>query len=42
MEFASYISGFTDGEGTFSVSFSRNSRLKTCVESKTEFFDFST
>ena len=37
MEFASYISGFVDGEGTFSVSFSFNSRLKTCVEVRPSF-----
>jgi hypothetical protein len=37
MEFTSYISGFVDGEGTFSVSFSFNSRLKTCVEVRPSF-----
>ncbi len=37
MEFASYISGFTDGEGTFSVSFSRCSRLKTRMEARPSF-----
>ena len=37
MELASYISGFTDGEGTFSVSFSRCLRLKTQIEARPSF-----
>ena len=37
MEFASYISGFTDGEGTFSVSFSQCLRLKTRIEARPSF-----
>lgn len=37
MEFASYITGFTDGEGTFSVSFSRRSKLKTGIEVRPSF-----
>ena len=37
MELASYISGFTDGEGTFSVSFSQCSRLKTQIEARPSF-----
>jgi hypothetical protein len=37
MEFASYISGFTDGEGTFSISFSKRSKLKTQVEVRPSF-----
>ena len=32
MEFASYISGFTDGEGCFSISFSKRPKLKTKIE----------
>ncbi len=32
MEFSSYITGFTDGEGTFQVSFNRRDKLRTRVE----------
>jgi hypothetical protein len=37
MEFASYISGFTDGEGSFSVSFSVRSKFKTNLEVRPSF-----
>ena len=37
MEFTSYISGFTDGEGTFSISFSQRPKLKTCIEVRPSF-----
>ena len=37
MEFASYISGFTDGEGTFSISFSVRPKLKTQIEVRPSF-----
>lgn len=37
MEFASYITGFTDGEGTFSVSFNRRTKLKTGIEVRPSF-----
>jgi len=37
MEFASYISGFTDGEGTFSISFSIRPKLKTQIEVRPSF-----
>ena len=37
MEFTSYITGFTDGEGTFSVSFSHRTKLKTKVEVRPSF-----
>lgn len=32
MDFNSYITGFTDGEGTFSVSFNYRAKLKTKIE----------
>jgi len=32
MEFQSYVTGFVDGEGTFSVSFSRREKLNTKIE----------
>ncbi len=32
MEFSSYITGFTDGEGTFQVSFNRRDQFRTHVE----------
>lgn len=37
MEFASYITGFVDGEGTFSVSFNRRAKFKTGIEVKPSF-----
>jgi hypothetical protein len=37
MEFASYITGFTDGEGTFSVSFSQRAKLRTNIEVRPSF-----
>jgi hypothetical protein len=37
MEFAQYITGFTDGEGTFSVSFSQCKKLNTGVEARPSF-----
>lgn len=37
MDFNSYITGFTDGEGTFSVSFNRRSKLKTKIEVRPSF-----
>jgi len=37
MEFASYISGFTDGEGSFSVSFSKRNKFKTHLEVRPSF-----
>ena len=37
MELDSFITGFTDGEGTFSVSFSRRSRIKTSIEVRPSF-----
>ena len=37
MEFASYITGFVDGEGTFSVSFSHRRKLKTNIEVRPSF-----
>jgi len=37
MEFASYISGFADGEGSFSISFSKRSKLKTHLEVRPSF-----
>jgi hypothetical protein len=37
MEFASYITGFTDGEGTFCVSFSRRTKLNTGIEVRPSF-----
>lgn len=37
MEFASYISGFTDGEGSFSISFSVRPKLTTRIEVRPSF-----
>ena len=37
MDFATYITGFTDGEGTFSVSFNKRKKLKTNVEVRPSF-----
>jgi len=37
MEFGSYIAGFVDGEGCFSVSFTRRARLKTGIEVRPSF-----
>ncbi|KKR21055.1 MAG: LAGLIDADG homing endonuclease [Candidatus Moranbacteria bacterium GW2011_GWA2_39_41] len=37
MDFASYISGFSDGEGCFSVSFNFREKLKTKIEVRPSF-----
>lgn len=37
MDFASYISGFADGEGCFSVSFNYRAKLKTKIEVRPSF-----
>ena len=37
MNFASYITGFTDGEGCFSVSFNLRAKLKTGIEVRPSF-----
>ena len=37
MEFPSYISGFVDGEGSFTVSFNRRAKLKTGIEVRPSF-----
>jgi len=37
MDFASYISGFVDGEGCFSVSFNFRAKLKTGIEVRPSF-----
>lgn len=37
MDFAWYITGFTDGEGCFSVSFNPRSKLRTRVEVRPSF-----
>ena len=37
MDFSWYITGFTDGEGCFSVSFNRRAKLKTGVEVRPSF-----
>ena len=37
MDFASYISGFADGEGCFSVSFNFRAKLKTGIEVRPSF-----
>jgi len=34
---SAYISGFTDGEGTFSISFSKRPKLKTQIEVRPSF-----
>ena len=36
-KFASYVSGFTDGEGSFSISFSIRSKLRTKLEVRPSF-----
>lgn len=36
-EFSWYITGFTDGEGCFSVSFNRRAKLKTGIEVRPSF-----
>ena len=37
MEFLGYISGFVDGEGTFSVSFNRRAKLNAGIEVRPSF-----
>ena len=37
MKFESYITGFTDGEGTFSISFNYREKLKTKIEVRPSF-----
>lgn len=37
MEFASYISGFTDGEGCFSISFNQRPKFKSGLEVRPSF-----
>jgi hypothetical protein len=37
MDFASYISGFIDGEGCFSISFNFREKLKTKIEVRPSF-----
>lgn len=37
MDFASYISGFADGEGCFSVSFTLRAKLRTGIEVRPSF-----
>ncbi len=37
MEFPAYITGFVDGEGTFSVSFTRRQKLRTKIEVRPSF-----
>ena len=37
MDFNSYITGFADGEGCFSVSFSRRAKLKVKIEVRPSF-----
>ena len=37
MDFESFITGFVDGEGCFSISFSRRSRFKTGIEIRPSF-----
>jgi len=37
MEFRSYITGFVDGEGSFTVSFNRRAKLKTKIEVRPSF-----
>ena len=37
MEFSSYISGFTDGEGCFSISFSKRLKMKSGIEVRPSF-----
>ena len=36
-EFAWYVTGFTDGEGCFSISFNRRAKLKTGIEVRPSF-----
>lgn len=37
MELTSYVTGFVDGQGTFSVSFNRRNKLKTNIEVRPSF-----
>lgn len=37
MEMASYITGFTDGEGCFSISFSKREKMKLGIEIRPSF-----
>ena len=37
MDFSWYITGFTDGEGCFSISFNRRAKLKTGIEIRPSF-----
>jgi len=37
MDFASYVTGFVDGEGCFSVSFNLRAKLKTGIEVRPSF-----
>lgn len=37
MEFSWYVTGFTDGEGCFSISFNRRAKLKTGIEVRPSF-----
>lgn len=37
MDFASYVSGFVDGEGCFSISFNLRAKLKTGIEVRPSF-----
>ena len=37
MDFASYVSGFVDGEGCFSISFTLRAKLKTGIEVRPSF-----
>jgi len=37
MDFSWYITGFTDGEGCFSISFNRRAKLKTGIEVRPSF-----
>ena len=37
MDFASYITGFTDGEGTFSISFSLRNKMRLGIETRPSF-----
>jgi hypothetical protein len=37
MEFSSYVTGFADGEGCFTVSFTKRAKLKTGIEVRPSF-----
>ena len=37
MDFAAYITGFADGEGSFSISFNSRSKLRTGIEIRPSF-----